>query len=132
MSIRRPERESEQESIRRHYENAYQTDGAATRHGEWRRITGATKVGHIIRLATAAELNPTTVADVGCGDGTVLAQLASIGFGTRRVGYEIAEAAVALATQAPGIDDVELFDGRRVPAADGSFDLVIASHVLEH
>ena len=50
----------------------------------------------------------------------------------RRVGFEIAAAAVEIAAARPEIASVEPFDGDHVPAPDGAYDLVFATHVLEH
>src|SRR5205823_8579420 len=47
-------------------------------------------------------------------------------------GAEISAAAVALAARRPGIESVARFDGARLPAPDGAYDLGILCHVLEH
>jgi SAM-dependent methyltransferase len=73
-----------------------------------------------------------TVAEIGCGDGAILDRLGSQGFGEARIGYEISTAAAALAADRGGVTEVHLFDGRSVPVPDHIYDLVIASHVLEH
>jgi SAM-dependent methyltransferase len=72
------------------------------------------------------------IAEIGCGDGAVLDQLGSRGFGEARVGYEISAAATALAAERAGVTEAHLLDGRSVPVPDDTYDLVIASHVLEH
>jgi SAM-dependent methyltransferase len=75
---------------------------------------------------------PASVAEIGCGDGAVLDELGARGFGRTRVGWEISAAAAALARDRPGVTEAHVFDGRRVPVPDGAYELVFASHVLEH
>ncbi|HXM86955.1 MAG TPA: class I SAM-dependent methyltransferase, partial [Solirubrobacteraceae bacterium] len=47
-------------------------------------------------------------------------------------GVEITEAAVAIARERKQIESVARYDGERLPYADGSYELGILSHVLEH
>lgn len=75
---------------------------------------------------------PEAVAEIGCGDGAVLDNLAARAFGSTRIGYEISAAATALAAERTGVTEARFFDGRRVPVPEGTYDLVFASHVLEH
>jgi SAM-dependent methyltransferase len=66
--------------------------------------------------------------DVGCGNGNHLRRLAALGFRAR--GLDVSPRAVALC-RAAGLDvDEGTLEDARLPAA--SFDLVVASHVLEH
>jgi SAM-dependent methyltransferase len=120
------------EQLRRFYEEAYQTGCEGERFGRWRLLTGATKAQHVISLVRSAGLTVDSVADIGCGDGSLLDSLERASFGTRRIGYEISSSAVALAAGRRGVDEVHLFDGVRLPAEGASYDLVIASHVVEH
>jgi SAM-dependent methyltransferase len=118
--------------LREYYDKAYQTGRAGIHYGEWRQLTAETKARHIVRLLRRCGISVSTVADVGCGDGSVLSWLARAGVGSERVGYEISVAAAELARSAAGVDAVVVFDGRRLPVADDAFDLVVCSHVLEH
>ncbi|HLH15242.1 MAG TPA: class I SAM-dependent methyltransferase, partial [Solirubrobacteraceae bacterium] len=68
----------------------------------------------------------------GCGDGALLCELHRRGFGGALSGVEITQAAVEIARARPQISSVQLYDGERLPAADGAYDLGILSHVLEH
>ena len=81
-------------------------------------------------LCARIGLEPRRVVEVGCGDGALLAELRARGFGDEHAGYELSEAAVAIARE-HGID-AESFDGVRLPLADSAFDLGLLSHVLEH
>jgi 2-polyprenyl-3-methyl-5-hydroxy-6-metoxy-1,4-benzoquinol methylase len=69
--------------------------------------------------------------DLGCGEGSFTAMLAASG--ARAVGMEVAEAALRRARRTHPELDFKLapIDGR-LPAEDGSFELVWASEVIEH
>jgi SAM-dependent methyltransferase len=115
------------------YEQAYTADPDAERHGRWRGMSAVAKADHIVELASAIGLrSPGVVAEIGCGDGSVLAELGRRGFGGRRVGFELSEAAVDMAATRSEIDEATAFDGERVPAPDRAYDLAFATHVLEH
>lgn len=115
------------------YERSYRSVTGSEKHGRWRRLGAITKAAHVVQLATAIGLEaPEVVAEIGCGDGAVLDELGALGFGAVRVGYEISPAAAALAAERGGVSEAHVFDGRRVPVSDRSYDLVFASHVLEH
>ena len=77
-------------------------------------------------LAAIAEARPTSVLDVGCGDG----RLPSIYGAPEVVCVDSSEAAVE-AAQARGLD-ARLADAQELPFEDGSFDVVTASHMLYH
>jgi SAM-dependent methyltransferase len=72
------------------------------------------------------------VLDLGCGEGTFITELEAAGAG-RVTGADVAEAALDRArARHPGIEFRRVpFDGP-LPFADGSFDLVWASEVIEH
>jgi SAM-dependent methyltransferase len=119
--------------LRDFYEEAYTADTDAERHGRWRAMSAVAKADHIVELAGAIGLSsPGVVAEIGCGDGSVLAELGRRGFGGRRIGFELSEAAVGMAGQRPEIAEATAFDGAHLPAADGAYDLAFATHVLEH
>jgi SAM-dependent methyltransferase len=114
------------------YEGSYRTSDGE-KYGRWRQLGAITKADHVVRLASAIGLHaPSIVAEIGCGDGAVLDQLGARGFGRARIGFEISAAATALAAERAGVTEAHLFDGRSVPVPDDTYDLVIASHVLEH
>ena len=69
--------------------------------------------------------------DLGCGAGRFTAELA--GAGARPVGVEVAEAALARARRRHAELDFRLVPiGGPLPFADGAFELVWASEVIEH
>lgn len=110
------------------YDSAYARGGE--RHAAWRELGARGKADHVQALAGSAE----RVVEVGCGDGALLAELSRRGFGRSLAGFEISEAALELARarSIPRVERLAGFDGARLPAADGEFDLGLLSHVLEH
>ncbi len=121
----------------RFYDAAYtQDEAAAARYAGWRALGALRKADHVIALCARAGLwasgNPINTLEVGCGDGALLCELHRRGFGGVLSGVEITEAAVAIALSRDAIDSVELYDGLHLPVADGTYELGVLSHVLEH
>lgn len=115
------------------YEQAYSSAPLeAELYSRWRALGALGKADHVIELCARSGLEPHTVLDVGCGDGAVLSELSRRGFGDTLTGLELSASAVAIARARPGIDRVEQFDGARLAAGAGEYDLGILSHVLEH
>ncbi len=115
------------------YQAGYTRDPArAERHSRWRALGAMGKADHVLALCAGAGLAPRSTLEVGCGDGALLCELRRRGFGGRLAGVEIAPAAVAIARGREAIAQVEVYDGRRLPAGDGQYELGILSHVLEH
>jgi SAM-dependent methyltransferase len=114
------------------YDSAYARGGE--RHAAWRELGARGKADHVVSLARQASLPAGSVAEIGCGDGALLAELASRGFGRSLTGFDISAAAVDLARgrAIPRVASLEVFDGERLPVAEGAFDLGVLSHVLEH
>jgi SAM-dependent methyltransferase len=117
----------------RFYDDAYSRDPSrAALHARWRALGAVGKADRTIALCTRAGVRPASTLDVGCGDGALLCELQRRGFGGALSGVEITEAAVSIARERSQIDSVELYDGHRLPAQHGMYDLGILSHVLEH
>jgi SAM-dependent methyltransferase len=117
----------------RFYESAYSHDPeTAMRYSRWRALSAVGKADHVTALAARAGLRPRSVLDVGCGDGALLSELHRRGFGGRLSGVELSAAAVAIASSRSEIASVQRYDGRRLPAGDGTQELAVISHVLEH
>ena len=118
---------------REFYEAGYtQPDAAeAERLGRWRALGARSKAAHVRALCAETKLRPRSLVEIGCGDGALLAALR--GLAPVFDGFELSAPAAALARRAlPDARRVEAFDGSEVPAEDGSYDLAILSHVLEH
>lgn len=98
---------------------------------KWREVGALTKADHVSRLAAVIP-PPRRVLEVGCGDGAVLAELCHRGIGAARTGIDISSAAIKLAADRTEVSDARVFDGARIDAADGHYDLAICTHVLEH
>ncbi len=115
------------------YERAYSHVGPdADRYARWRALSALGKADHVVSLCARAALVPGSTLDVGCGDGALLAELSRRGFGGRLAGIEISEPAAAIARAGLPGAEIGVFDGERLPYEDGSFELGVLSHVLEH
>ncbi len=115
------------------YEQGYSQDPTrAAGYARWRALGAKGKADHVIELCERAGLRPQSTLEVGCGDGALLCELQARGFGGRLAGVEITEAAVAIAAQREQIDAVSLYDGSHLDAREGTYELGILSHVLEH
>jgi SAM-dependent methyltransferase len=115
------------------YEEAYSGSGAeGARYADWRTLSAAAKAEHVIELCGRGGVDPRSTLDVGCGDGALMEELHVRGFGGRLVGMEISQAALRIAGARAAVDEVGSFDGRVLSLPDGSFELGVLSHVLEH
>jgi SAM-dependent methyltransferase len=124
---------SETIDLIRFYDEAYTADPAqAAIYARWRALGALGKADHVIELCERAEVRAKSTLEVGCGDGALLCELHARGFGGTLSGVEITDAAVAIARERAQIESVARYDGERLPYADGSYDLGILSHVLEH
>ncbi len=111
-----------------HYEGAYDD-----RMLRWRQLGAADKAANIATMLGNSASSINSVLEVGCGTGDVLAQVAHIGIGTSHRGVDVTDAADHLGAQASAAGHLlDIYDGVRLPYDDNSFDLVYASHVLEH
>jgi SAM-dependent methyltransferase len=127
-------------ALARFYDHAYtKAPAQAALYARWRALGAVGKADHVIALCTRAGVwdarpggHPINTLEVGCGDGALLCELHRRGFGGALSGVEITESAVAIARQRAEIDAVELYDGLHLSAPDGSYELGVLSHVLEH
>jgi ubiquinone/menaquinone biosynthesis C-methylase UbiE len=99
---------------------------------EWREMGAIDKVSNIRQLC--ASLNPSTVLDIGAGEGSVSQGLADSGFGKSHFAIDISASGVERIRNRniPTLAECRQFDGYAVPYPDATFDLAILSHVLEH
>lgn len=113
-----------------HYANYYGHPELA----RWRDLGARDKAANVVELCDGFFPVSPRVAEIGCGDGALMAALDVLGFASEYVGFEIsvsgAEAAQKREFHAPM--QAQTYNGARVPAEDREFDLVIVSHVLEH
>jgi ubiquinone/menaquinone biosynthesis C-methylase UbiE len=113
--------------LQRNYDEYYDDDIS-----EWRELGAIDKAANIRSLC--ASRAPTTVLDIGAGEGAVLQQLADRGFGQRHFALDISTSGVERIRDRKISTLVECrqFDGYTVPYPDATFDLAILSHVVEH
>ncbi len=107
-----------------HYEGEYDA-GAIMR----RRVAAKDKVANLKALLGARKVS--SVLEIGCGTGAVLAEIKRSGIGTDHVGIDVTDAAEHLDEGARDLN-LSTYDGVTIPYPDQSFDLVVASHVVEH
>jgi SAM-dependent methyltransferase len=72
------------------------------------------------------------VADIGCGNGTYLAELSRRGHGGQAVGVDLSAGMLEAARGAAPRAGVLLGDASRLPLADGCADVALAPHMLYH
>jgi SAM-dependent methyltransferase len=104
------------------------------RMGRWRALGARSKAAHARTLCARAGLRPATVVEIGCGDGSLLLELAAAWPAATFDGFELSPPAIEIARGRgiPRSGRLEAYDGSRVPAHDGAYDLAVLSHVLEH
>ena len=107
-----------------HYEGAYDDNEL-----RWRRICAIDKVENLQTLMRGAPVQ--SVLEVGCGTGAVLAEAARRNIGQRHTGIDMADPRDHLDSGAAALQILQ-YDGLSIPFPPESFDLVYASHVVEH
>jgi len=97
---------------------------------QWRAIGAIEKARNIEFFLAGMRSSIEQVLEVGCGTGAVLEQIAAKKIGTCFTGVEIGTER----SQGPQRENLRIhgYEGRRIPYGDKSFDLVYATHVLEH
>jgi ubiquinone/menaquinone biosynthesis C-methylase UbiE len=113
--------------------NAHHEGRYDEREMEWRRLNAIDKAENIARLLGPRRDELDSVLEAGCGTGVVLAMLRGHLPAAEFVGVDMADPDLHTDPMVAetGIRLVRS-DGTRLPFEDGSFDLVYASHVLEH
>jgi cyclopropane fatty-acyl-phospholipid synthase-like methyltransferase len=107
-------------------------DGTYLReHTDWHEGDASWKAEQVRSMITRHHLSPSTVCDVGCGTGGVLASLAQhLPASTRLVGYEPSAAALSLAS--PVRSRRIEFRNADARSCSDNFDLVLMLDVFEH
>src|SRR5919199_1492155 len=111
----------------RFYDEAYsEPDPAAARgYGQWRALGARTKADHVVALLGRGGVRPQRLVEIGCGSGSLLAELAARGVAPALEGFDLSSAAIEIARD-------QGLAGVRVPASEGAYDVAVLSHVLEH
>ncbi|UOQ52741.1 class I SAM-dependent methyltransferase [Hymenobacter cellulosivorans] len=85
----------------------------------------------VFRLIQEMHLPSTAeILEIGCSGGPLLQRLSNTGY-TNLTGIDVSEAGVAVARER-GLTNVSCMDGAHLDFSSDSFDLIIASDVLEH
>jgi ubiquinone/menaquinone biosynthesis C-methylase UbiE len=116
------------EEVRAQYDNYYGSPELA----EWRRLGAIDKVQNVIELCQGLRFS--SVIDIGCGDGSIIARFAQLGFAGKYQGVDISASAIAnaQARDLQGTASFDRFDGASLPFSAAHFDLAVLSHVVEH
>ena len=107
-----------------HYEGAYDD-----RELRWRRVCAIDKVQNLRTLMRGTPVD--SVLEVGCGTGAVLAEVARRSVGKQHTGIDMADPHMHMDSGAAALQMLP-YDGAAIPFPPDSFDLVYASHVVEH
>lgn len=99
---------------------------------EWRALGAVDKAANIIRLCSS--LPHESILEIGAGEGALLQRLSSLGFGGELYAVDISASGIEAIRKRdlPGLREARTYDGYHLPHPDGSIDLVVLSHVLEH
>lgn len=107
-----------------HYDGAYNETEL-----RWRRLSAIDKVNNLEAALSGRTVDK--VLEVGCGTGAVLAEIERRKIGNHHMGVDLSNPDLHVDEGAAHLQLMQ-FDGERLPFDDNSFDLVIASHVVEH
>ncbi len=100
----------------------------------WRSLGAIDKARNLSQITRNVTKPVCRVLEVGCGNGAVLRELAAETFGSDLVGIEIGttRSREEKTTVNGSAMHIHGYDGVRIPYDDRTFDLVYATHVLEH
>ena len=109
--------------------DSYYLDG---REDAWRRLCATAKADNIVSLCS--DILHDRIIEIGCGDGASLEELNQRQFGKSLFGLEISSSGIeqVRSKNLRSLTEAQVFDGQIIPYKDGSFDLAILSHVVEH
>lgn len=113
-----------EELLQAHYDGYYTSEPS-----KWRRLGAIGKVDNVLKVIKKAGVErPESILEIGCGEGAVLVELGRRGL--RAEGVEISASAVE-ACLGQGLN-VGLINSAKTDFANGAFDLVLLTHVVEH
>lgn len=99
---------------------------------EWRMLGGKYKAENIMKVCGGKSFNK--VLDCGAGEGSVMFHLQKSDFAKEMYAIDISDSALRQIHRRNihGLTVAVKFDGYHIPYADGFFDVVYCSHVIEH
>ena len=77
-------------------------------------------------------LNPSTILDVGCGEGFALERIRTAGIGEVLEGIDVRSDAIDVGRTLHSKLTLRIGNAYQLPYTDAAFDLVLCSEVLEH
>ncbi|MER1969084.1 class I SAM-dependent methyltransferase [Castellaniella sp. GW247-6E4] len=115
-------------SHNRHYEGAY-----GEQEIRWRAVCAEDKAENIKNAILSSGSIISSVLEVGCGTGSVLGSVRRRGVGVNHVGIDVADPHAHVDSNLNTENIIlQVYDGVKIPYSNSSFDLVFATHVLEH
>ncbi|MDJ0512736.1 MAG: class I SAM-dependent methyltransferase [Methyloceanibacter sp.] len=99
---------------------------------DWRELSSRYKANHIAEICKSNESQIVSVLEVGSGTGDVLRELARHWTTPQFTGIEIGTERSVERETVDGRVRLSGYDGVTIPFDDEEFDLVYATHVLEH
>jgi len=101
-----------------------------TRNPTWGEEDSKWKAAQVLKILDRHGIHPSTIAEVGCGAGGVVQELARRFGDSMIVGYDISPDAIALANPktAPNLE----FRLQDICGTDEKYDLILALDVMEH
>ena len=110
----------------------YTSQDYAERHPNWHREHSAWKAGQIFEMLRRNQLDPSSVAEVGCGAGGILVELQQrLPTSARFTGYDIAPAAMAMARPMAN-ERLEFREADLLALETPPVDLLLTIDVAEH
>ncbi|MEZ4699700.1 MAG: class I SAM-dependent methyltransferase [Rhodothermales bacterium] len=121
------------QSGRDYYAGVYRGD--LQREAEWLRRTAPQKAAAIQALLSTERLRPQTVLEIGAGTGAVIARLRRVGVGISHFAVDFSQEAIDELRRTEAGIQATVADIMVTPdpfATPGGYDLMVASHVVEH
>jgi len=107
----------------------YESGGYRADNPTWHLEDARWKADHVAGILRRNSIVPSSIADIGCGVGGVVAELRGLGVGAEHFGFDISPDAITEARSRRG-DGIEFVVG--YPAAGQRFALAMLLDVLEH
>lgn len=108
----------------------YDTGEYLGNHPDWHISDSPWKAEQILKMIRRNGLSPSTIADVGCGAGAILSQLAERMPGPQFVGYEVSPQAHEMSQSRAG--ERIRFELADLLETEDHYDLVLCIDVVEH